>query len=106
MYNRSIDVFDFDFGLIRLKKRLWFNKRVRAIRVSQFGDASISNGEKCLTSGWNGTSNSNENAHKLHGIELPIVDHERCSQAYDGLITPRMICAGYFDEDSNNGKLS
>lgn len=105
MYNESAHSFDFDFGLLRLKKRLWFNKKVRAIQVSQFGDANINNGDKCLVSGWGETNSPNENEEQLRGGEVPIVDQKRCNQAYDGNITLRMICAGHFGDGGNNGKI-
>lgn len=104
MYNQT-RLFDFDFGLIKLKKNLRFNKKVRAIAFSQFGDSEVSNGTKCLVSGWGQTQNPNESNQKLRAAEVPIVDHELCNQSYGGRITARMICAGFYEQGGKDCKL-
>lgn len=104
MYDK-LNKFDFDFGLIKLKKGLRFNKKVRAIAFAQFGDSEVRNGTKCLVSGWGETNNGNESNQKLRAVEVPIVDHELCNKAYGGRITARMICAGFYDEGGKDGKL-
>lgn len=106
MYGKTLDSTpDYDFGLLKLKKRLRFNKKVRAIPFSQFGDSEVSNGTKCLVSGWGLTQNPNESDQKLRAVVVPIVDQKLCNQTYDGLITARMICAGFYENGGKDGKL-
>lgn len=33
----------------------------------------------------------------LQCLDVPIVDDEACEAAYPGMITRRMVCAGYMD---------
>lgn len=91
---------DYDFGLLQLENKLEFSDSVYRIRLPDFGDAHIETGTVCLVSGWGRTRNISESDDVLRGVGVPIVDHRMCNQVYEGIITPRMVCAGF----ENGGK--
>lgn len=41
------------------------------------------------------TQNSNESRERLRAAIVPIANQDYCNQQYGGMITPRMICAGF-----------
>lgn len=89
---------DFDFGLLRLKKELSFNERAQPVPLPKADDADISAGIMCFISGWGLTKNHSESNKYLRAVEVPKVDQDLCSKAYNDIITPRMFCAGNFEE--------
>lgn len=91
---------DYDFGLLELADNLEFNESVKPIRLPDLGDGYIKNGTVCLVSGWGRTRNISESTDLLRGVQVPIVDQKICNAAYEGKITPRMMCAGH----KNGGK--
>lgn len=98
---------DYDFGLLQLAADLEFSDSVKPIRLPDFGEAYIKNGTICLASGWGKTRNASESSDLLRGVQVPTVDQQICNAAYEGKITPRMICAGYKDggKDCKSTKL-
>lgn len=88
-------IYDFDFGLIRLRAKLLFNIAIRAVVIPDFGEAPFMNGTACLVSGWGETQNSTESNIALRGAEIPIISRKVCNRLYPGRITARMMCAGY-----------
>lgn len=50
-----------------------------------------------MVTGWGNTQSATESRLKLRGAEVPIVNQEKCEEAYKryGGITARMICAGF-----------
>lgn len=71
-----------------------FTNEVRSIALAS-SNARISDGTKCLISGWGDTQNASESNEKLRAAVVPTVIQSQCNRAYRGGITPRMICAGY-----------
>lgn len=97
---------DYDFALLRIEKIIKFPKFAKIVKLADESD-ELNEGDKMLIAGWGKTSYSNKNERFLRAAVVPIIDHERCHNAYDGQnITKRMICAGYEDEkvDACHGK--
>ncbi|CAF93307.1 unnamed protein product, partial [Tetraodon nigroviridis] len=64
-------------------------------------------GMPCSVSGWGNTASSGDAnmPNRLQCLDVPIVSDEDCDRAYPGMITRRMVCAGYMDggRDACNG---
>nr|XP_046158845.1 trypsin-like [Oncorhynchus gorbuscha] len=64
-------------------------------------------GLPCSVSGWGNIATGEEvnmPAH-LQCLDVPILEDEKCEMAYPGMLTRRMVCAGYMDggRDACNG---
>lgn len=86
---------DYDFSLLELEDSIEFNDQAKPIALPGSQDYVIEN-TTCLVTGW-GDTQSSESRRKLRGAEVPIVNQEKCEQAYKrfGGITARMMCAGF-----------
>ncbi|XP_055596182.1 trypsin 5G1-like [Uranotaenia lowii] len=93
--------FDYDFALLELAEGLSFTHSVQAIKLPRQGERVVA-GAMCLLSGWGNTQNYLDDQSILRAANLPTVGYDDCDQAYywQGGISPRMICAGYW----NGGK--
>lgn len=87
---------DFDYSLLQLSQPLNFSDQIKPIALPSVDD-EVADGTFCLISGWGNTQNSSESRTKLRGAEVPIVNQEKCVEAYrsTNTVTPRMICAGF-----------
>lgn len=85
--------FDFDFSLMELEKSLQFSDKIQAIDLPE-DDLKIADESLCEISGWGNTKNSAESREFLRAAMVPVANQEYCNQRYNGMITPRMICAG------------
>lgn len=102
--HRQYGKLDYDFGLLLLQKPIQFNSKVQAVALPKINDADLATGTICLISGYGNTENSSESTNLLRAVEVPVIDQEVCNEAYTGRVTPRMFCAGLFDEGGKNGK--
>lgn len=87
---------DFDYSLLELSEPLTFSDKVQPIELPTVDDV-LPDGSICVISGWGNTLNSSESRAHLRGASVPIVNQEKCIDAYQNTnhVTPRMICAGY-----------
>ncbi|MEK7720886.1 MAG: serine protease [Elusimicrobiota bacterium] len=81
---------DYDFALLRLDGESKFSP-VSLNRRELSGKADL------VTAGWGDIAETGGAVDLLQKVTVPLVSAERCSVAYPGQITDRMICAG-FDE--------
>lgn len=95
---------DYDFALIRLTEKINYNEKVNSIKLPDINDTDLAAGTLCLISGWGNTQNPNESPVRLRGAKVPLVEHDLCNEAYDGIVTPRMICAGDYEHGGKDGK--
>lgn len=79
---------DFDFALIQLKGESKFSP-VALNRAEIPAEAQM------VTAGWGATSEGGGLANLLQKVTVPYVTADRCSKAYPGKITERMLCAGF-----------
>lgn len=89
----SILNIDYDFALLELEDTIAFNENTQPIALVD-KDRIIRDNTMCLVTGWGNTLSLKESDTKLRGVEVPIVNQHECEDAYDGKITPRMLCAG------------
>ncbi|KAJ8667871.1 hypothetical protein QAD02_009534 [Eretmocerus hayati] len=86
---------DFDIAIIRLERRLLFNRRVSPINLPEPDDI-FSSGDRVLVTGWGATESSGPSSDQLRAVEVPLVSSHQCQEQYTTRrITLRMICAGF-----------
>jgi trypsin len=88
---------DFDVAVLILGKPIVLIPKVKEIIKLAAKDDKIADGTILFVSGWGLTNNEHENADKLRGVEVPVVNQAKCREAYPNLI-PENMCAGYFNE--------
>ncbi|XP_035907259.1 trypsin 3A1-like [Anopheles stephensi] len=92
---------DYDFSLLHLDQPLNFSESVQPIRLrrpsADESDRGPSDGTLCKVSGWGNTHNPDESALVLRAANVPLTNHQRCGEVYEGIgsVTESMICAGY-----------
>uniref|UniRef100_G3NGG0 trypsin n=1 Tax=Gasterosteus aculeatus aculeatus TaxID=481459 RepID=G3NGG0_GASAC len=95
---------DFDIMLIKLFHPVEVTSAVAPIPLPT---RCPTGGLPCSVSGWGYTAiDGAANAPtRLQCLDVPIVDEQDCEDAYPGMISRRMVCAGYMDggRDACNG---
>ncbi|XP_037308811.2 trypsin-like [Pungitius pungitius] len=95
---------DFDIMLIKLFHPVEVTSAVAPIPLPTGCPVG---GLPCSVSGWGYTAidGAATTPRRLQCLDVPIVDEQDCEEAYPGMITPRMVCAGYMDggRDACNG---
>jgi secreted trypsin-like serine protease len=83
---------NFDIAVIKLKTPATGIRTARLISKAQETTLAAA-GDLSFVTGWGDLGNGSfPNA--LHQVQVPIVGHEQCDDAYNGAITTIMICAG------------
>ncbi|XP_065077902.1 trypsin-1-like [Ochlerotatus camptorhynchus] len=92
------NIIDYDFSLLELKEEMSFDSTRAPIELPE-QDEEVGDGALCRVSGWGDTMSSVESTTMLRATDVPAVNQDRCSTAYVdfGGVTPRMICAGYWE---------
>lgn len=88
---------DFDYALLEVQEPIEFDENVQPIRLIG-KDETKPDDSICLVTGWGYTRNSGYLSEHLLGVEIPIINQQRCIDAYAKFnvrpVTPRMLCAG------------
>ncbi|XP_055918970.1 trypsin-1 [Eupeodes corollae] len=90
---------DYDFSLLELSEEIVFSDTMKAASLPESEEEVFMDGDLCRVSGWGNTQNQNESRTSLREAEVPIFNHELCSDKYKkfGGVTDRMICAGFLE---------
>lgn len=99
-HEKFAGLYDYDFGLIKLKTKLKFGEGVRSVRLPKLRAKDVAADTMCLVSGWGDTKNVTVTSRYLRAADVPIFDRDLCNERYRGQVTSRMLCAGY----ENGGK--
>uniref|UniRef100_A0A182Q8F9 trypsin n=1 Tax=Anopheles farauti TaxID=69004 RepID=A0A182Q8F9_9DIPT len=95
---------DYDFSLLQLDQPLNLSESIQPIplrrrpsNTTEDDAGELVDGTVCKVSGWGNTHNPDESSLILRAASVPLTNHQRCSEAYEGIgpITESMICAGY-----------
>ncbi|GCC41265.1 hypothetical protein chiPu_0025494, partial [Chiloscyllium punctatum] len=80
--------------LVKLSKPVQFSQYANPIQLSS---SCPSAGLQCLVSGWGNVLNNGlvQYPADLQCLDVPILSESTCSNAYPGLISRNMVCAGY-----------
>jgi hypothetical protein len=102
--NFNYTFLDYDASILTLGKWIDFDASRQPIALPMFAEPLLE-GYFVMTSGFGLTQNENESMTDLRMVELRIVNHAKCSEAYadEGGITSRMICATAAGKDSCDG---
>nr|WCR76448.1 trypsin-like protein [Sitodiplosis mosellana] len=97
--NYNGQTIDYDYSLLELEEPLQLDDTKQAIQLHNFDEVFPDN-TNTFVSGWGNTQNSSESSLLLRGAEVPLVNQKKCNEAYTSFspITPRMICAGFYEE--------
>ncbi|XP_063226143.1 trypsin-1-like [Bacillus rossius redtenbacheri] len=82
---------DFDVSLIRVTVPFVFSASVRPIALATAVPAA---GSRVVTSGWGATSEGGAASNQLLQVQVDVISHAVCNQAYSNRITNTMLCAG------------
>ncbi|KAM9852074.1 uncharacterized protein ACBR49_005182 [Aulostomus maculatus] len=86
---------DYDIMLMKLTHPVTVNSYVQPVALPK---SCPTPGEMCMLSGWgNIYSDQVFNPFYLQCVEIPILSNMECENAYPGMITDRMVCAGYLE---------
>ncbi|XP_053685994.1 transmembrane protease serine 9-like [Sabethes cyaneus] len=87
---------DYDYALLELSEELELTRELQAVELPE-QDEEVVDGACLQVSGWGNTQNSQESGDVLRATNVPAVNQEKCTKAYEdfGEITERMLCAGY-----------
>lgn len=92
--------FDNDIALIKLKNKVVINSNIMPICLpSKEAESLMRTNDIGTASGW-GLTQRGFLARNLMFVDLPIVDHQKCTAAYEkqhypgGRVTANMLCAG------------
>ncbi|KAL1776726.1 mannan-binding lectin serine protease 2 isoform X1 [Sigmodon hispidus] len=98
-YNQSAG-FDNDIALIKLKNKVTINRSITPVCLPRKETASLMRTDNIGTvAGW-GLTQRGFLARNLMFVDIPIVDHQKCTSAYEkqrypgGRVTANMLCAG------------
>merc|ERR1711964_900067 len=91
-----------DIMLIKLSKPATFTPQVQPVALPT---SCASAGTMCTVSGWGNTMGYWDDSDKLQCLDIPILSERDCDNAYPGMITDAMFCAGYLEggKDSCQG---
>ncbi|XP_070986084.1 uncharacterized protein [Oncorhynchus clarkii lewisi] len=87
---------DYDMMLIKLFHPVEITDYVKPIPLPT--DCPFA-GLPCSVSGWGNIATGEEvnMPARLQCLDVPILEDEKCEMAYPGMLTRRMVCAGYMD---------
>ncbi|XP_043973028.1 transmembrane protease serine 9-like [Gambusia affinis] len=87
--------FDYDIMLMKLAHPVAINEFVKPVALPK---ACPTPGDMCMVSGWgNIYTDQVFNPFYLQCVEVPILSNKECENSYPGMITERMVCAGYLE---------
>ncbi|KAE8289038.1 Trypsin [Larimichthys crocea] len=95
---------DYDIMMIKLFHAVEVTATVAPISLPT---GCVVGGHRCSVSGWGNTAMDGTVVMptRLQCLDVPIIDNETCENSYPGMITRRMMCAGFLDggKDACNG---
>ncbi|XP_067831396.1 trypsin-like [Heptranchias perlo] len=96
-WNQEYDymTLDHDIMLIKLARTARVSEGIRPVNLPT--ECPLAN-TQCVASGWgNVLSNGVSMPDELRCVNLPIMSEVACNEAYPGMITSTMVCAGYME---------
>ncbi|KAA0724711.1 Suppressor of tumorigenicity 14 protein -like protein [Triplophysa tibetana] len=91
--NYNSVTFDFDIALVQLSSSLDFTNYVKPVCLAAAGSV-FAGGTETWVTGFGTLQSGGRPADTLQEVMIPIVNNINCSEAYSGIITSNMICAG------------
>ncbi|KAA0701386.1 Suppressor of tumorigenicity 14 protein -like protein [Triplophysa tibetana] len=91
--NYNSVTFDFDIALVQLSSSLDFTNYVKPVCLAATGSV-FAGGTETWVTGFGTLQSGGRPADTLQEVMIPIVNNINCKEAYRGIITSNMICAG------------
>lgn len=87
---------DYDFALLELDRNITFSDTVQSVALPNESQ-QLNDNATCFVSGWGAVRSIGIPTIRLRGVEVPVVNQQKCTDAYTNFIkvTPRMLCAGF-----------
>lgn len=86
---------DYDVGLVRIARNFNYGPTVQPIKLASTKD-KLKDGSLATVFGWGYTNQYGPNpSDELRIAQVPIVKQSTCNRQMGGLVTRRMICAGF-----------
>lgn len=90
-----------DIAIIELKYPLKFTEKIQPIQLPDHNE-SIDDATMMTVSGWGFSRDIWSMSKKLQFVEIPIVNHDKCTEILS-FIYKWQICAGYLKDEGRNG---
>ncbi|KAF4116286.1 serine protease 27 [Onychostoma macrolepis] len=87
---------DSSLALIQLSSSVTFTDYIKPVCLAAAGSIFVAGTDSWVT-GW-GLNEEIKFPDILQEVEAPVVDNIACNDAYGGIITEKLICAGFLDE--------
>ncbi|XP_030076813.1 transmembrane protease serine 5 isoform X2 [Microcaecilia unicolor] len=94
---------DYDIALMKLKSPLRFSESIQSVCLPQYNQ-DLPVGMQCWITRWGYTKDNTHNPQLLKEVAIPLISSKICNDFYQGVITPRMLCAGYLDRNGDAGQ--
>ncbi|XP_068615777.1 trypsin-2-like isoform X3 [Brachionichthys hirsutus] len=85
---------DYDVMLMKLAHPATINEYVKPVALPK---ACAEPGDMCTVSGWGNVYTDEGEPFELRCVRVPIMSNKDCEGSYPGMITDRMVCAGYLE---------
>lgn len=85
---------DYDVGLVRIEGSFTYSQSVQPIALTE-KTTKLNDGSLATVLGWGYTSVWGPPAEELRMAQVPIVKQSTCNRQMGGMITKRMLCAGF-----------
>lgn len=96
--------YDYAFAVIRLKEEIQFHAGAQPIQLPEVGAADIATGTYGMVTGYGLSKYRAETSRYLRALKVPKVSQNLCKRAYEGLVTARMLCAGFYYDGGEDGE--
>lgn len=89
------ELIDYDIAVLKLNSPLILSGSIQPIALPE-STTNYPTGSLAYISGWGLLTESSQTiTTQLRGVVVPTIDHSICNRIYNGIVTPRMLCAGY-----------
>lgn len=102
----NAELIDYDIAVLKLDSPLIKSESIKSIALPE-SNINYPSGSLAYVSGWGLLTESSQSlTAQLRGIVVQTIDLYICNNIYHGVLSPRMLCAGYLigGKDSCQGK--
>lgn len=92
----DFETYDYDLALLRLKKPVSAETLAQPACLPARTHL-LEPGLRCWVTGWGNLKEGGHGSNILQKLALPLLSEDVCSQSYGNRITPRMLCAGFYE---------
>ncbi|CAO1393902.1 unnamed protein product [Diamesa tonsa] len=91
----NAELMDYDIAVLKLDTPLITSESIKSIALPE-PNIKYPTGSLAYVSGWGLLTESSQTlTAELRGVVVPTIDRSICNKIYNGILSPRMLCAGY-----------